>query len=77
MESVLGPDLDGIGIRLEALSRPALRQGHFFDARPEVLTAVRQVHHRYPASMRRARVRQDVIFPEESTSFESADPGQA
>ncbi len=72
MEELLEPgvEVERIGIRLESLRMPNMRQAALFDERPAVLGAVRNVHGRYPGLIRRAVIEEHALFEEDEVALE-------
>ncbi len=66
-----GMEVAELGVRLDSLRTPSVEQMGLFDERPVVLKAVRNVHRRYPGSIRRAVVRPDALFEEDELTLES------
>ena len=63
-------EVERVGIRLESLRPPSVRQSALFDERPAVLGAVRTVHRRYPGFIRRAVVHEHTLFEEDEMALE-------
>ncbi len=64
-------EVDRVGIRLESLRPPSVRQSALFDERPAVLGAVRTVHRRYPGFIRCAVVHEHALFEEDEMALET------